>query len=153
MRRSAAARHALVFPAALFLLLGVGSLSAQEEATAVAVVTPAEAEWTEIVPGIEFGALFGTWSEEGHGKLVRFAPGVLSPMHTHGAGYHAVVISGTVVNPYEGEENPPEMGPGTYWSTPAGAVHATGCVSEEPCLIYAHMESAWDIEVVEEPEN
>lgn len=135
------------------VLLASGALAGQAEAERIGLVELADVEWTEIVPGVEFGTLFGSWSEEGHGKLARFQPGVMSPMHTHGAGYHAVVISGTVVNPYEGEEDPPEMGPGTYWSTPAGAVHATGCVSEEPCLVYAHMNSAWDIEVVEDSEN
>lgn len=136
-----------------FVLLASEALAAQSEADRIELVVPADVEWTEIVPGVEFGTLFGTWSEEAHGKLARFQPGVMSPMHTHGAGYHGVVISGTVVNPYEGEEDPPEMGPGSYWSTPAGAVHATGCVSEEPCLVYAHMNSAWDIEVVEDPES
>ncbi len=136
-----------------FVFVGGGTLAAQAEAERIGWVELADVEWTEIVPGVEFGTLFGTWSEEAHGKLARFQPGVMSPMHTHGAGYHGVVISGTVVNPYEGEEDPPEMGPGSYWSTPAGAVHATGCVSEEPCLVYAHMNSAWDIEVVEDPES
>jgi quercetin dioxygenase-like cupin family protein len=129
-----------------FLVLAAAPSAAQQEAQQITVVTPDESVWIEIGPGIEFGALFGDWQAEPHGKLVRFAPGVISGMHAHSRGYHAVVIAGTVVNPYEGEENPPEMGPGTYWSTPGGAVHATGCVSEEPCLIYAHMDHLWDYE-------
>lgn len=33
---------------------------------------------------------------------------------------------------------------------PAGSVHKTGCVSEEPCLFYTHGDEKWDIQVVEE---
>lgn len=110
-------------------------------------------EWTEIVPGVDFGRVYGDWTQEAHGKLVRFAPGVISPLHTHGHPYTAVVIAGTVVNPYPGEENPPKMGPGDAWSTPAGMAHTTGCVSAEPCLVYAHMDTLWDIEIVAEPEG
>ncbi len=126
------------------------ALGAQDAPDDQGMMDLAEVQWAEIVPGIEFGTLFGDWQAEAHGKLVRFDAGVVSPMHTHGAGYHAVVIAGTVINPYEGEEDPPRLEPGAYWATPAGAVHATGCVSEEPCLIYAHMDEAWDIEVVED---
>lgn len=136
--------------ALLAVLAAPSALVAQEAPDDQEMIGLAEVQWAEIVPGIEFGTLFGDWQADAHGKLVRFDPGVVSPMHTHGGGYHAVVIAGTVINPYEGEEDPPLLEPGAYWATPAGAVHATGCVSEEPCLVYAHMEEGWDIEVVED---
>jgi quercetin dioxygenase-like cupin family protein len=93
------------------------------------------------------------WASEPHGKWVRFQPDVISPLHTHTQPYHGVVIQGTVINPYAGEEEPRRMGPGTYWHVPAGAVHATGCVSEEPCLFYTHGDALWDIEIVEAAEG
>jgi quercetin dioxygenase-like cupin family protein len=117
-----------------------------------AVVVPSSAlEWQEIVPGLEFAAVYGDWSAEGHGKMVRVASGFTSPLHRHTGDYHATVISGTVTNPYPGETEPPQMGPGASWYVPAGAPHVTACVSEEPCLFYTHSEGAWDLEVVEEP--
>lgn len=51
---------------------------------------------------------------------------------------------------HPGEDAPAEMGPGTYWHVPAGSVHKTGCVSEEPCLFYTHGDEKWDIQVLEE---
>lgn len=148
MSRSILSRAPAAVVALVALLLAAGSVAAQEDEPVV--IVPDDAVWTEVVPGVSFGALFGDWQAERHGKLVRFDPGVMSPMHTHSAGFHAIVISGVVMNPHLGEEDPPRMGPGTYWSTPAGAVHATGCVSEEPCLLYAHMDAGWDIEIVED---
>ncbi len=127
--------------------LVVAPLGAQPEGT---WVKPLEGiTWQEIVPGVDFGAVYGDFSKEAHGKLARFAPGVASPPHVHTHAYWAVVIQGTVTNPFEGEEDPPEMGPGDSWHVPAGVEHVTACVSEEPCLLYAHMDDLWDITVVE----
>lgn len=125
---------------------------AQAPAEAI-TLAPAGIEWAEIVPGASFGALYGDWSAEAHGKLARFDPGFVSPVHTHTHAYHGVVVSGTVSNPYPGEESPPEMGPGDYWFVPGGAAHVTSCLSAEPCLIYTHSDAAWDIEVVEGPQG
>ena len=113
------------------------------------VLDVADVEWNEMFPGVDFGAVYGDFSQEAHAKMVQFAPGVVAPMHTHTHAYHGVVIHGTVINPYEGEDPPVEMGPGSYWYVPAGMPHKTGCVSEEPCLFYTHGDEKWDIELVE----
>jgi len=145
-------RQSLTFPLApLFLLVALATPGFSQAPAEAVTRAPGELEWTEIVPGASFGGVYGDWSAEAHGKLARFAPGFASPVHTHTHAYHAVVVSGTVSNPYPGEESPPEMGPGEYWFTPAGAAHVTSCVSAEPCLIYTHMDAAWDIEIAEGP--
>lgn len=136
------------FAAMCLAILLAGPALAQMPDGAV-LVDAEEVEWTEIIPGVDFGAVYGTFTEEEHGKLVKFAPGLVSPMHTHTNAYHGVVIQGTVTNPYEGEESPAEMGPGTYWYVPGGAAHKTGCVSEEPCLFYTYGDEGWDIQVIE----
>ena len=46
---------------------------------------------------------------------------------------YAVVLKGTMTNPFGDEENPPEMEPGSFWSVKAGEKHVTACVSETPC--------------------
>lgn len=129
------------------LALAASPLAAQTDGPAVLHVE--DVEWTEVFPGVEFGAVTGDWEQGAHGKLVRFAPELASPMHTHTHAYHGIVISGTVQNPFEGEEDPPEMGPGDYWYVPGGAPHVTACASAEPCLFYTHSDHAWDIQVTE----
>lgn len=135
-------------------LLAVTLLAAPASAQmpeGAALVHPDDVEWSEIAPGVDFGDVYGTFTEGAHGKIVRFEPGLVSPMHTHTHPYHGVVIQGIAVNPYDDEGEPVEMGPGTYWYVPGGAPHRTGCVSEEPCLLYTHGDTAWDIQMVEEP--
>jgi quercetin dioxygenase-like cupin family protein len=79
--------------------------------------------------------------------------GLASPTHTHTHDYYSIVISGTVTNPFEGEEDPPEMGPGDAWCVPGGAVHRIACVSEEPCLFHTHGDALWDLQLVGKPDD
>ncbi|HUP20953.1 MAG TPA: cupin domain-containing protein [Gemmatimonadota bacterium] len=108
-----------------------------------------QVEWVEIVPGVDFGDVYGVFTEGAHGKLVRFEPGLESPPHTHSQPYHGMVLQGTVMNPYRDEADPPRMEVGDYFYVPGGMEHVTACVSEEPCLFYTHSDYAWDIEIVE----
>lgn len=142
------ARAFLFFASIVFAGAVAAPVHAQTSDEAV-VLEVEDVEWTEIVPGVDFGAVYGVFTEEPHGKMVRFEPGLVSPMHTHTHAYHGVVIEGTAINPYEGEDPPVEMGPGTYWYVPAGVPHKTGCVSEEPCLLYTHGDALWDIQIPE----
>lgn len=115
-----------------------------------AFVAPADVEWDVVLEdAVDFAALHGQWDAGPHAKLVRFQPHVASPPHRHGGAYHAVVIEGTVTNPIEGESSPVQMNAGHYWYVPAGTTHVTACVSDTPCLVYTHMDGAWDIEVIE----
>lgn len=130
----------------LLLLLTTPALAQPEGA---ATHTPDDLEWAEIVPGLEFGAVYGDWQAEAHAKLIRFAGDLVSPMHTHTHPYHGVVVQGLVINPYDDDGDPEIMGPGTHFYVPGGVPHRTGCVSAEPCLFYTHADGGWDIEMTE----
>ncbi len=58
------------------------------------------------------------------GTLIEFAEGFSSPPHIHNITYRAVVISGAVHNDDPGAE-PLWMGPGSFWTQPAGETHIT----------------------------
>jgi len=38
-----------------------------------------------------------------------------------------------MTNPFDGEENPPEMEPGSCWAVKTYEKHTTACVSDTPC--------------------
>lgn len=74
--------------------------------------------------------LWGDRSEDqATGFLVRFAPGFSSPAHIHNVSYRAVVIEGSVHN-----DDPSAahqwMGPGSFWTQPAGESHITAAASD-----------------------
>ncbi|MGJ8564584.1 MAG: DUF4437 domain-containing protein [Alphaproteobacteria bacterium] len=58
------------------------------------------------------------------GVLLEFADGFSSPPHIHNITYRAVVISGAVHNDDPGAEST-WMGPGSFWTQPAGESHIT----------------------------
>lgn len=82
---------------------------------------------------VEFADAFGSRETGPHGTFGKFPAGFETPGHTHSHGYRAIVLKGEMTNPFDGEENPPVLQPGSYWSVEAGAEHTTACVSDTPC--------------------
>lgn len=115
-----------------------------------AVLMPADLEWTEVAPGISFAPVYGDWTAEPHAKFVRFAPGIAAGMHTHSAGYGAIVVAGSFTNVYPGDGDPIPMPAGTFWYVPGGMPHANACVSEEECVLYNYSPAAFDFAPAEE---
>ena len=62
------------------------------------------------------------------GILLRFAKGFASPPHIHNITYRAVVISGALHNDDPNAERM-WMGPGSFWTQPAGENHITAAPS------------------------
>lgn len=83
---------------------------------------------------VQFANAFGSRETGPHGTYGKFPGGFETPAHIHSHGYRAVVLEGQMTNPFDGEANPPVMGPGSYWAVAAGDLHTTACVSETPCV-------------------
>lgn len=117
---------------------------------ATAAIPSGDIVYTPINEAIQFGSAWGNFGTGAHGTFGTFIADFITPFHTHTGAYHAVVLEGTMTNPFEGEDNPPQMGPGSYWYVPAGAVHATACVSDTPCRFFFTAEEGFDFTVHEE---
>lgn len=105
-------------------------------------------EFFVVADPIQFAVATGDLQNGPQGTFGRFPAHFITPVHTHSHAYQAVVISGQMTNPFEGEENPPVMGPGSFWSVAANAVHATACVSDEPCEFFMFATEGFDFTVV-----
>jgi len=113
--------------------------------------TPAdELAFVNVNPAIRMADAYGDRGKGGHGTFGTFPANFITPYHTHSGAYHGVVIEGVMTNPFEGEKNPPQMPPGSYWYVPAEAVHATACVSATPCKFYFHAAEAFDFKPVKQ---
>jgi quercetin dioxygenase-like cupin family protein len=97
-----------------------------------------------ITPFLQFSDAYGDRNFTGHGTFGIIPASTASPSHVHSAAYHGVVIKGEITDGFNGEANPPRLGPGSYWYVPENAVHITACVSSEPCLFYTHSEWKFD---------
>jgi quercetin dioxygenase-like cupin family protein len=140
----------LLFAAVCGGLVAVGEAGGQEVARApepAAHVAQERLEWVEIIPGADFAAVYGQWTEGPHAKFARFAPGMAVPLHRHTNEYHGVVVQGEFTNPFPGQQAV-VMRPGDYWRVPARMAHSNECVSNEPCLIFTYGDAPWDVEMV-----
>jgi quercetin dioxygenase-like cupin family protein len=80
------------------------------------------------------GKLWGNIREnEPAGMLVKFSDGFESPPHIHNITYRGVVISGEVHND-DPDAAKMWMGPGSFWTQPAGEEHITAARGEDPTI-------------------
>lgn len=122
------------FAALLFGLTACETVSdaphSAEELSTVSVVAPSEVDYQPLNPargtaGPQAGTLWGDIrADVPSGVLLKFAEGFSSPPHIHNITYRAIVISGEVHNDDPGAANM-WMGPGTFWTQPAGEIHIT----------------------------
>lgn len=115
---------------ALFAACESRSPYSQAQLDSVRVVTPDQVAYQPLNPARgdaspQAGVLWGDIREdEPSGVLLRFAEGFSSPPHIHNITYRAIVISGEIHNDDPDAANM-WMGPGTFWTQPAGEVHIT----------------------------
>lgn len=101
-----------------------------EQRASIRVVTPDQVAYQPLNPARgdaspQAGVLWGDIRQDvPSGILLRFAEGFSSPPHIHNITYRAVVISGEVHND-DPDAAKMWMGPGTFWTQPAGEVHIT----------------------------
>jgi hypothetical protein len=94
--------------------------------------------------GPAFALLWGDL-DTASGFLLRVPAGFPGFAHTHAAGYHGVVLEGTVRNG-RNVESAPDLAPGSYWSQAADAVHTTACRSDVDCLSLVMFDGPFDAE-------
>ncbi|MAT92077.1 MAG: hypothetical protein CME59_05715 [Halioglobus sp.] len=124
----------LLAGAGLLLVIGSASTTAAADpagqAGDITVITPGQVRYQPLNPARgdaspRAGVLWGDIRRDvPSGVLLQFADGFASPPHIHNITYRAVVISGAVHN-----DDPDAahlwLGPGSFWTQPAGEVHVT----------------------------
>jgi len=134
----------------LGVLLATPSHAQEGFDAAKEVAVPAsDLTFENINPAIKMAHAYGNRGTGAHGSFGQFPANFITPLHTHTAAYHGVVIKGQMTNPFKGDQNPPVLEPGSYWYAPAGMEHATVCVSNTPCEFYFYADGAFDFHVVE----
>ena len=107
-------------------------------------------EFDEMAPYVDMAKAHGDMKEGAHGTVGKMKADSKTPRHYHSNPYHGVVISGTMVHEFDGEENPPKLTAGSYWFTPAEKIHFTTCMPDEECVFYIHADGKFDMTEVEE---
>lgn len=134
-------RHTFTLVTLLVVLTGGASA---EDAVENTVVPESSREFFVVADPVQFAVVSGDLQSGPQGTFGRFPAHFETPEHLHSHSYRAVVISGEMTNPFEGETNPPVMKPGSFWSVAGGAVHATACVSDTPCEFFMFADKGFD---------
>jgi anti-sigma factor ChrR (cupin superfamily) len=104
----------------------------------------------EDMKGIQIAPLWGDMKKGPWGSLFKWAPGFLSPWHTHSHSVRVVVVQGTFTIEPEGQALK-ELGPGSYVRDPGKSKHRSGCKAGGPdCLIFVEQNGPWDVISAEE---
>lgn len=129
MRR--AQNATILFGAAIIAACSPSEMNIKTNAKAVPeIVTNANLDFIPLNPARgdaapQAGVLWGDIrADVPSGVLLKFADGFTSPPHIHNITYRAVVIEGAVHNDDPTAENM-WMGPGSFWTQPAGENHIT----------------------------
>ena len=93
----------------------------------------------ELPDGPRIAVLRGDPEQGPSFTLFRYGPDYTGSgrLHTHSAGYQSWLIEGAMKHwgPEGDQESAPVLAPGSYWSQPAGELHADNCVAEQ-CTAY-----------------
>ncbi len=107
---------------------------AAEHAHDHTLVTPASAPWQETgLPGVQLALAWGSEEAGDAVWLLRMAPGVALPAHTHTNDYWGLTVQGNWVHIHEdGSET--ASAPGDYTRVPGGVLHGDRCDGDIPCI-------------------
>lgn len=104
----------------------------------------------EGMQGAQLAPLWGDMKKGPWGSLFKWAPGFLSPWHTHTNAVRVVVTQGTFTLETEGQP-PRELGSGSYVRDPGKLKHRSGCKAGGPdCVFFIEQNGPWDVIVAEE---
>jgi len=113
-------------------------------ATNAVVWSADELPWTAnpTVAGARQVALWGDSTKEPYGALKAIKAGTVVAAHTHSSQSRFVVLSGTL-RFVMGAQAPRMLGPQSYGSIPAGAVHSATCQISE-CVYFEMSDGPYD---------
>lgn len=104
-------------------------------------------EFTTVMDPIQFANAYGDANSGDYGRFGLFPANFETPSHVHSHGYNAIVIKGTMTNPFNHDQNPPILSPGSFWSVKAGDIHTTACISDIPCEFFVYSNQSFDFDV------
>ncbi len=128
----------LVAGAAMSLLLASAAAAQENMSRSVD-----DLDWVQGGPGLAFALVWGDWTKDDYGMIVKIDAGVTAPRHAHTFDYHGLSIQGNWVHTF-GENDTRSMTPGGYIFQPGGEDHGDRCDGAQDCLIYIHQHGPRD---------
>ena len=129
----------------LFVSLAVVGAAAVAAGKGAAVVKPrAELKWTEGgIPGVSSATVEGDMAKGPSRFYLKYAAGLVTPLHHHSADHYVTTVSGTLVLVVDGKETRAPQG--SYFAFTGGIPHAARCEGSEDCVMFIDARGPWDV--------
>ncbi len=138
-------KHVLPVVMVATLLGGISKALAGETDHGTTQTPAQEIQWVKAPFGPEVSPVMGDFSSGQHVTLVRFAPGMKTPVHTHSHSYTGVVLSGTTRHYVPGQKDTEvELPAGSHWSIPGNQEHISECLGDEECVMVLYQSDKFD---------
>ena len=132
------------FLACAVLLAISTSVPARQPSTVV--VPQADVKWADAgVKGVSVAAVDGDMKKGGSHFYLRYAAGLVTPLHHHSADHQVVTISGNLVLVVDGKEH--RLTPGSYFAFRGKAPHSARCEGSQDCVMFIDARGPWDVVV------
>ncbi len=109
-----------------------------------------ELEWSPTPFGPHLSVVSRDADSDAHITYLKFAPGMVAPLHTHTGDYVGIVLSGASKHWLP---NVPEseviLSAGSHWSMPGGVEHVSECLPGVECIFILYQEQALDLLLVD----
>ena len=99
--------------------------------------------WVKGGPGLHFALLWGDWTKDDYGMIVKIEAGHAAPRHSHTSDYHGVTIQGKWVHTF-GKSDNRTLEPGSYAFQSGTENHGDRCGGQKDCLILIHQHGPRD---------
>ncbi len=99
--------------------------------------------WVKGGPGLHFASLWGDWTKDNYGMIVKIEAGHAAPKHSHTSDYHGVTVQGKWVHTY-GKNDHRTLEPGSYAFQSGKEDHGDRCEGPKDCLILIHQHGPRD---------
>jgi len=99
--------------------------------------------WVNGGPGLDFALVWGDWTKDDYGMIVKIKAGHAAPQHSHTSDYHGVTIQGKWVHTF-GKNDHRTLKPGSYTFQSGKENHGDRCEGPQDCLILIHQHGSRD---------
>lgn len=99
--------------------------------------------WVNGGPGLDFALVWGDWTKDDYGMIVRIKAGHAAPRHSHTVDYHGVTIQGNWVHTF-GQSDERILASGGYAFQSGKEDHDDRCEGPQDCLILIHQHGPRD---------
>lgn len=122
------------------------ALPAIAETATVSATPVSKLAWAESGFGPMVSNVVGDMSQGQHLGYIRFTAGFVSPLHSHGADYTGIVVSGTTRHYEPGKRDlAVDLPAGSTWSIPGGLPHVSECLPGAECIMAIYQTESFDI--------